>query len=192
MPRRFVDVPLPGLEQIGQRDESPRTKRTVDPTLRPTEAARNSFWRRVVKAPTDGGCFIFCGAISSPDGYGRIAWRSEGRERTLSAHRFALELAYGALSNNVVAEHKCNEPLCVRVGPGHVVQSTQRDNLAYAVALGRATGGGTKSETVNRYARSLAVRAAVCEGWDFEAYAAAQQAGRNANAAQLNLFDRSS
>lgn len=188
MPQKFANVPLPGLETFGQRDDRASSQRRADPTLRPTEAARNAFWRRVVKAP-DGGCFVFCGAISSPDGYGRIAWRSEGRERTLSAHRFALELVYGPLSDDVVCEHKCNEPLCVRVGKNHLVPSTQRANIAYAVALGRATGARSKPFSIDRYARSLAVREAVKGGWNADAFAAAQHEGRVMNTTQLELFD---
>jgi hypothetical protein len=183
----FDDVPLPGLDVIETRQHVVRRTRRADASLRPTEAARNSFWRRVIKAPGTG-CWIFAGAISSPDGYGRIAWRCDGRERTLSAHRFALEMALGPLDEAVVAEHKCNEPLCVRVGAGHVIQSTQRDNLAYAVSLGRA---GTKFTvgTVNRYARSVAVRAAVAGGWDRRAYLAAIELTERGGTQQYSLFD---
>lgn len=188
MGKHFDDVPLPGLDDLKARQDVGRSVRRADHTLRPTEAARVSFWRRVVKAPGNG-CWIFTGAVSSPDGYGRIAWRDNGRERTVSAHRFALELAYGPLAASVVAEHKCNEPLCVRVGAEHVIQSTQRENLAYAVALGRATGPGNGTVTIKRVARSLAVRRAVKDGWNAVAYARAQTAGRVFNAQQPGLFD---
>lgn len=187
--QRFVDVPLPGMDNLSDTlTAAAQPRRRADRTLRPTEAARNSFWRRVVKAP-GSGCWIFTGAISSPDGYGRIAWRCGGRERTLSAHRFALELAYGPLDAHVVAEHKCNEPLCVRIGAGHVIESTQRDNLAYAVALGRA---GTRFNvgTANRYARSVAVRDAVRHGWDQSAYDEANVLVRaGGELEQASLFD---
>lgn len=189
MAKHFDDVPLPGLESLesGQtRAERPR--RRVDPTLRPTEAARDAFWKRVVKAPGDG-CWIFTGAVSSPDGYGRIAWRERGRERTVSAHRFALEIAFGPLGADVVAEHRCNEPLCVRVGPGHVICSTQSENMRYASACGRARGPGDGSLVSDRVVRSLAVRAAVAGGWDGDAYWSAQRAGQVALRPQDALFD---
>lgn len=188
MSKTFVDVPLPGLEGFAREARGVEPRRRVDPTLRPTEAARISFWRRVVKAPGDG-CWIFTGAISSPDGYGRIAWRSGGRERTLSAHRFALEIAHGRLDESVVVEHRCNEPLCVRVGIGHVIPSTQTENMRYAAACGRARGPGDGSVVVNRVARSLAVRAAVRDGWNPDGYAAALTAGRTALPQQSSLFD---
>ncbi|WP_231923012.1 hypothetical protein [Rhodococcus coprophilus] len=40
-----------------------------------------------------------------------------------------------------MCEHKCNEPLCVRVRSGHLVQSTHSENVRYAIAMGgcRAT-----------------------------------------------------
>lgn len=189
MGKYFDDVPLPGLGHVESgKSRIEGTRRRVDPTLRPTDDARNSFWRRVVKAPGDG-CWIFTGAVSSPDGYGRIAWRSAGRERTMSAHRFALELAYGVLDGDVVAEHRCNEPLCVRVGDGHVICSTQTENMRYAVACGRTRRPGERNVAADRVARSLAVRAAVAGGWNARAFAAAQRAGRGAHAIQDGLFE---
>lgn len=95
------------------------------------------FQQRVIKTP---GCWFFTGAISTPDGYGRITFTTAGREVTLSAHRFAAIIALGELPPSAVIEHRCNEPLCVRVHPDHVCVSTQAENLAWAVASGRAAG----------------------------------------------------
>lgn len=106
-------------------------------------------------------------------GYGGISFRRDGVSRTMSVHRFALLLAYGDDVADTVAEHRCNEPLCVRVDQEHVITSTQSANLRYAVSLGRAgshrapTGGRTRAE------RSLAVRDAIAGGWDPIAYARA-------------------
>ena len=104
----------------------------------------------------------------------------------MSVHRFALLLAYGDDVDDAVAEHRCNEPLCVRVDQEHVITSTQSANLRYAVALGRAgahrapTGGRTRAQ------RSLDVRAAVAGGWDPVAYA--QAAGETRPTATPRLF----
>lgn len=101
-----------------------------------------------------------------------ITWRSNGVSRTESAHRFAL-LIEGELIDGAVGEHRCNEPLCVRVDPGHLIASTQAANLRYAVACGRT---GIIRELVarqDRHARSRAVRDAVAGGWDPLAYRAA-------------------
>ena len=132
-----VDIPLPGLDLIPAPAHSAavRRSRPYSSTLPPTQAAIDAFWSRVVKAPGDG-CWFLIAAISGVDGYTRLTWRSGGVSRTESGHRFALLLA-DQLSDDVVAEHRCNEPLCVRVDPGHVVASTQSANLRYAVACGR-------------------------------------------------------
>lgn len=37
-----------------------------------------------------------------------------------------MELVHGLLDDDVVCEHKCNKPLRVRVGSGHLVLLTRR------------------------------------------------------------------
>lgn len=102
-----------------------------------------------------------------------ITWRRDGVSRTMSAHRFALLLAYGDDDSYTVGEHRCNEPLCVRVDDGYVIPSTQTANLRYAVACGRAGANRTTGDGRNRAQRSLAIRAAIRNGWDPVAYAEA-------------------
>lgn len=167
----FEDVPLPGLE-LEPRDDLSLGKgasRTYSVTLQPTDAAIAAFWSKVVKAP-GRGCWIWTGAISAGDGYGRITWRSDGVSRTESAHRFAL-LIGDQLAAGVVGEHRCNEPLCVRVDPDHLIASTQAANLLYAVACGRTGTIRTLLDRQDRHTRSLAVRSALADGWDPTAYA---------------------
>lgn len=169
-----VDIPLPGLELIAPAPVpagAVRRSRPYSATLSPTQAAIDAFWSRVVKAPGDG-CWFLISAISGADGYTRLTWRSGGVSRTESGHRFALLLA-GQLADGVVAEHRCNEPLCVRVDPGHVVASTQSANLRYAVACGRTGAIRNPAQHTNRHARSLAVRDALASGWDARAYSRA-------------------
>lgn len=101
-----------------------------------------------------------------------ISWRSAGVSRTEYAHRFALLIA-GEMSEGAIGEHRCNEPLCVRVDPGHLIASTQSANLLYAVACGRTGIIRNLAERSDRHARSLAVRDAVAGGWDAAAYARA-------------------
>ena len=148
-----------------------RRSRPYSATLPPTQAAIDAFWSRVVKAPGDG-CWFLISAISGVDGYTRLTWRSGGISRTESGHRFALLLA-GKLGDGVVAEHRCNEPLCVRVDPGHVIASTQTANLRYAVACGRTGAIRNPDQHTDRHARSIAVRDALAGGWNSEAYARA-------------------
>lgn len=59
-----------------------------------------SFWGKVVKSPSPGGCWVFTGAISSPDGYGRINFRVDGLQYSVSAPRFALMLSGTDISNS--------------------------------------------------------------------------------------------
>ena len=183
--KHYDDVPLPGLDLEVETRAAVResTRRAYSATLAPSAATIERFWSRIVYSPD---CWLWTGAISGGDGYGRISWRRDGISRTMSAHRFALMLAYGDDANDTVAEHRCNEPLCVRVDQDHVITSTQSANLAYAVSLGRAgihrapTGGRSRAE------RSLAVRDAVAGGWDPIAYA--QAAGETRPSPTPRLF----
>ena len=67
------------------------------------------------------------GAISRNAGHGRF-WL--GPRRAVVAHRFAYALAEGfdALAGAEVLAHQCDNPLCQRVGPGHVVASSYAEN----------------------------------------------------------------
>ena len=136
---------------------------TTDPTLEPDARAETLFWRHVIRGP---GCWWWVGAISTPDGYGRITYRRGHRQRAVLAHRFALMLDDPEFdTTGAVAEHHCNEPLCVRVGPGHLAPGSQAANLAYAVSLGRAAGPRAIAVT-QRADRSIAVRAYLLDGGD--------------------------
>lgn len=115
-----------------------------------------------------------------------LTWRSGEHSRTMSAHRFALLLAYGQDSACAIGEHRCNEPLCVRVDQEHVIVSTQRANLRYAVSLGRAGAHRAPTDGRTRVERSLAVRAALAGGWDPIAYA--QAAGETRPSPTPRLF----
>lgn len=122
------------------------------------------FWAKVTCTP---GCWWWGGAVSHPDGYGRITWTQDGTRRSLSAHRFALLLALGRLEHDTFVEHYCNETLCVRVDAQHIRPGTQTTNLRYAVALGRHRGslpGG--GDPRGRHARALAIRTALAPGYD--------------------------
>ncbi|MBE7194448.1 MAG: hypothetical protein INR66_18470 [Gordonia polyisoprenivorans] len=135
----------------------------TDPTLEPDARAERRFWRHVIHGR---GCWWWVGAISTPDGYGRITYRRGHRQRAVLAHRFALMLDDPDFDvSGAIAEHHCNEPLCVRVGPGHLAPGSQATNLAYAVTLGRAAGPRATS-TTDRAARSIAIRSYLLSGGD--------------------------
>ncbi|MGX4711997.1 HNH endonuclease [Rhodococcus ruber] len=150
-----------------QSSDQPRRVRVVDNSLTPSRANVAAFWAKVVKSPT---CWYWVGAISAPDGYGRFNFQRANRQRTMLAHRFSVELVHGPLAPSVVCEHKCNEPLCVRVGSEHLVESTHSQNVRYAIALGRLSGHTLlDGQGRSRYERSLAIREALRDGYDAEA-----------------------
>jgi hypothetical protein len=84
------------------------------------------FRSKVVQVP-GSDCLWWTGAVSGRE-HGRFWF---GRGRVVIAHRFAFALAYGveALDQVRVLGHRCDNPLCQRVGPGHVV--------AFSAALNR-------------------------------------------------------
>ncbi|MGV9950097.1 HNH endonuclease [Rhodococcus aetherivorans] len=75
-----------------------------------------------------------------PTGTGGSTSSGRTGNAAILAHRFSVELVHGALDPNVVCEHKCNDPLCVRVGHDHLIESTHSENVRYAIALGRLSG----------------------------------------------------
>ncbi|MCK8674859.1 HNH endonuclease [Rhodococcus sp. HM1] len=164
-----LDIGFPELDVDFVADESEdrtRRVRVVDNSLRPSKANIAAFWSKVIKSPT---CWYWVGAISAPDGYGRFNFQRQNRQRTMLAHRFSVELVHGPLAPDVVCEHKCNEPLCVRVGPEHLVESTHSENVRYAIALGRLAGHALfDGQGRTRYERSLAIREALRDGYDAE------------------------
>lgn len=128
---------------------------------------RINFWKKVVKT---SGCWFFTGAISSPDGYGRITFRFNGITRTLSAHRFAILAAGRHILPHEIIEHRCNEPLCVRIDDDHVRISTQSANLRYAISCGRYQGRRCVVNSHRRAERSRAIREHVRAGFNADEY----------------------
>jgi DNA-binding XRE family transcriptional regulator len=101
------------------------------------------FWSRVEKQPGDG-CWEWTGARNKL-GYGVFSVLVAGFRyaRRYLAHRYALEFALGrSIESDKRALHACNNPGCVRVGPGHVYEGTPKQNTADMVRRwGRAIHG---------------------------------------------------
>lgn len=170
------DLPLnlPVLPPDPAVSQAPADRVVSDKSLSPTARAVERFWKNVVCGPGDR-CWIWCGPISTPDGYGRFTWQAEGRRRTVSAHRFALMLTLGdEIPRGVIGEHYCCEPLCVRVDSYHLREATQSENIGWAVHRGRHVGSAPGAGSQQRARRSQLVRAAVTDGWDDEALQAAR------------------
>jgi hypothetical protein len=146
--------------------------------LSPDEIDR--FWSSVVKGPAETSCWLWRKALGD-DGYGRFWVLRDGRQRVLRPHRVAWALAEGVSIDLVpVVEHVvCDNPICVRADGtllDHLEGSTQAANLARISQHGRRGVLGYRGRMRGReamYRRSLALRAAVIDGWDEERIARA-------------------
>jgi len=83
-------------------------------------------WRAKVVHVEGSGCWWWTGAISGR-GHGRFYYAPG---RVIIAHRFAFGLVHGvdALERVRVLGHRCDNPLCQRVHPEHVVASSYAEN----------------------------------------------------------------
>lgn len=95
-------------------------------------------YRAKVVRVDGSGCWWWTGAVSGK-GHGRF-WLAPGR--VVVAHRFAYALAVGveATASVPVLGHRCDNPLCQRVAPGHVVASSYAANRREWVARRLLTG----------------------------------------------------
>jgi len=73
------------------------------------------FWSKVQKAD---GCWNWLGNLDK-NGYGTFGRHS-------AAHRYAYELAHGKLPRNILVDHTCHNPRCVRLD--HLRPATQKQN----------------------------------------------------------------
>ncbi len=154
------------------------------------------FWSHVVKGPRATDCWLWTGAIGD-DGYGRFwaisASDATGRPRVVRPHRVAWALAEGqSIDLPPVVEHVvCDNPICVRADGtllDHLEGSTQGTNLSRIAQHGRRGARGYRGRLLGReatYRRSLALRAAVIDGWDDERIA---RALASVDEAQMALF----
>jgi hypothetical protein len=154
------------------------------------------FWSRVLKGPRETDCWLWArdGAAIGDDGYGRFWISRDGRQRVLRPHRVAWALAEGvSIDLHPVVEHVvCDNPICVRAEAtllDHIEGSTQAANLTRIAQHGRlGDSRGYRGRLLGReamYRRSLALRAAVADGWDDERIA---RALASVDEAQMALF----
>jgi hypothetical protein len=89
------------------------------------EAVLSRYLSKIVTVPGSGCCW-WTGAISGR-GHGRF-WYAPGR--VTIAHRFGFALARGVdvLAEVPVLGHRCDNPLCQRMHPQHVVASSYAEN----------------------------------------------------------------
>lgn len=83
------------------------------------------------KVSHQSGCWIWQGAVSGT-GYGQFSVAG----RTVKAHRFAYEEAFGPIPAGVLVCHRCDDPLCVK--PSHLFLGSSADNSGDMVNKGRS------------------------------------------------------
>lgn len=88
------------------------------------------FWSLVHR--TDDGCWLWT-AGKNRLGYGRVRLGL----RVLCSHRASWLFTYGPIVKGLVVCHGCDNPTCVRTGPGHLFLGTQGDNIRDARDKGR-------------------------------------------------------
>ena len=83
--------------------------------------------RFLSKVDTDApsGCWLWTGSRTTT-GYGQFAVKLRGW-RPRSAHRVAYAHFVGPLTDGLVVDHTCHNPLCVN--PEHLQQVTNRENV---------------------------------------------------------------
>lgn len=102
-----------------------------------TAAATQRLLDRVIQTAT---CWIWLGAVSSPDGYGRFYLRDGERTRAVTPQRYLYECKHGPLTRHATLMHQCEVRICCRIDNEHVLAGTQSRNMQDAAWRGRARG----------------------------------------------------
>ena len=123
---------------------------------RPPVAPEIRFWKHVEKTE---GCWNWTGYLWR-NGYGRFM--KSTKEPNQAAHRYAWELAHGAIPPGISVLHKCDNPRCVNVS--HLFLGTQADNIHDKLQKGRQPRGEAHYQHKLRDADIVAIRQAYATG----------------------------
>lgn len=104
-----------------------------------------AFWLKVDKASSERGCWLYTG-FRKWDGYGWLARIVNGKQRYLTAHRYAWMLMHGEPRKGLHILHKCDNPPCCN--PDHLFIGTHQENHADKMAKGRARNRNSAKSTL--------------------------------------------
>lgn len=99
---------------------------------------RTNEQRFAEKVDMSGECWLWKGARGGK-GYGIFTLTIDGKQKWVSAHRFAYETWYGKLPAHLLVCHRCDTPLCVN--PKHLWLGTNQENILDAQRKGRLSSG---------------------------------------------------
>jgi HNH endonuclease len=131
---------------------------------RPRIPLADRFWANVQK--TDG-CWSWTGEKNRL-GYGRffieVQVDAQGRRFNIRnmAHRFAWQLTYGTITDELRVLHHCDNPSCVR--PDHLFLGTHQDNSNDMIAKERQLKGAQHGRAKLTEADVLTIRARYAAG----------------------------
>ncbi len=146
-------------------------------------------YRAKTRLVTGSSCVWWTGAVSAR-GHGRF-WLGEvgGRDVVVIAHRFgwALECGVDELLAVPVLGHRCDNPLCQRMGSRHVTRSSPVEN-AREWAARRHTVGNPLRDGRGSRGRSKAIRNLLRGGATAAQITTALDEGLHLDIAQLPLW----
>lgn len=152
-------------------------------------------YRAKTRPMPGSSCLWWTGAVSAR-GHGRF-WlgESDGRDVVVIAHRFAWALEFGVedLQSVPVLGHRCDNPLCQRLGTapdgsGHVQRSSPHENAREWASRRHAYGTPLRDSRGSR-GRARAIRDLLRGGATGADLAAALAVGLLLDAAQLPLWE---
>lgn len=154
------------------------------------EATVARFRALTVQIPAAPCRVLWRGALAGR-GHGRF-WlgRAAGRDIVVISHRFAFAVEHDVdtLEQTPLLGHRCDNPLCQVIGPGHVEASTAWRNRQ-EWAMRRATVGGALRDVRGARGRARAIRDALRRDASIESLEAAAQVGLSADLDQLPLWE---
>lgn len=103
------------------------------------ETTLDSLLSRIAIDPISG-CWQWTGSVDK-DGYGVVSIGN----RSKKVHRVFYDLYYGAIDEDLVVCHQCDNPPCCN--PEHLFQGTVQDNSDDMVEKGRSLKGERNTKT---------------------------------------------